>query len=149
MIKLFIFVHIQNKLRNLPRILILLLLFIAINSFCQSNSCEIIYEFTEVKPRFKNDNKELFKYLSEEITPLISNCVKRKNILISRLNIIVTINKKGKVIDANFLKPDLSSLCEKELKTKLLTMKGWAPARHKGNPVCCNLIIPINCIKWE
>lgn len=115
----------------------------------QFEKCDTIFNYAEVMPKYINDLKGLSDYFLKELVPIIEGCIKRDKEIIESLQIKLTIDVNGKVIDAIFPKNNLNSQCKEELKKKLLTMTGWTPGRKDGRPVCCNFIWPINCIKWE
>jgi len=100
-------------------------------------------------PHFINEFKGLPDYLTNELVPVIAECINRDEELITSLYIILTIDCNGKVIDATFPKHNLTSLCKDDLKQKLLTMDGWTAGQQNGFPVCSKFSWPIGCLKWE
>jgi hypothetical protein len=100
-------------------------------------------------PQYKNELKGLSDYLTKELVPIISDCIKRDSDIIASLYIILTIDSNRKVIDATFPRHNLTSLCNENLKKKLLTMSGWTAGQKDGRPVCSKFSWPISCLKWE
>ena len=84
-----------------------------------------------------------------ELVPTFNECIHNSNEIISSLHIVLTIDKKGKLIDVEFRKSELASTCKEELKNKILTMKGWDPGKVNGQNVCSKFIWPIGCLKLE
>lgn len=133
----------------MTRILIILALFIGLVSFGQINKCDTIYDFAEQMPQYINDSRGLMDFFNKELIPIISDCMKRDSSLIASLQIVLTIDIYGQVINATFPKPELTDLCKSNLKKKLITMKGWKPGQMSGMKVCTHFYWPISCIKWE
>lgn len=115
-------------------------------SYGQTGNCDTIYNIVETMPGY---DKGLARYLMNDLIPVIGECIKRDSHIIASLYIALTIDTKGKVIDVDFLKPNLTRLCKAELREKLLTMNGWTPGQVNGQPVCSKFHWPISCIKWE
>jgi hypothetical protein len=113
------------------------------------NECDTIYDFVETLPQYENDVKGLMDYLMTDLAPILSNCYKRDDILSTSIYLILTIDKKGKVIDVEFKRIQASEKCKEELKEKLLHMNGWTPGKHENVAVCCKYQWPISCINWE
>ena len=131
-------------------ILTFILLFIASLTYGQSQKkCEKIYDVAEKMPEYYKNETGIMNYISEKLFPIIKKYNDKDGSLISNLYIKLTIDKNGKVIDATFIKPYLTTECKIELKKKLLEMKGWKPAQIKGQNVCAYYLIPISCIKWQ
>ena len=101
-----------------------------------TNKCDTIYDFVEQMPKYDKDPQGLMDYLSKDLIPIISDCMKRDSTLIASLRIILTIDNNGHVIDAVFPRPDLTDQCKSDLKKKLLTMTGWKPGLMNGKTVC-------------
>lgn len=112
-------------------------------------NCDIIYDFAEVMPQYNKGDSGLSKYIRKELIPVIGNCMNYDSLLISSLNIVLTIDKEGKVIDATFPKFNAPDSCKDELREKLKAMTGWIPGQMKGQPICCHFAIPISCLKWQ
>jgi len=108
-----------------------------------------IYNFVDKMPVYSKGEKGLTNYFNKELIPIISNCLKRDSDLIASLHIVLTIDKKGKVIDAIFPRPNLSDKCRSELKKKLLTMTGWKSGQLNHKVVCTHYFWPISCLKWQ
>jgi len=133
-------------LRQIGKILIVLLQLTVTNSFGQTSGCDTVYSYVEEMPKY---DKGLMGYLTQELVPIIGDCIKRDIEIISSLSIILTIDSNGKVIDATFPKGNLTLLCKGDLKAKLLTMTGWTPGQKDGQPICCKFYLPINCLRWR
>ena len=114
-----------------------------------TNKCDTIYDFVETMPQYDKGDSGVMKYIMKELSPLIGDCMKRDNSVIASLQIILTIDKTGNVIDATFPKPNATEQCKADMKRKLMTMTGWIPGLKNGQPVCCHLSIPIGCLKWQ
>ena len=117
---------------------------------CQNRcNCDTIYDFTDEMPVYKTGNESLLTYLISDIAPAIKKCMKEDAYKISSLRMILTINKKGKVTDDGFLRPELHIICKKELLKTLRKMKGWKAGRLNGQVVCTHFSWPVSCIKWD
>ena len=136
-------------MRHIFKILTFILLLTVTKSYGQTNGCDTIYNNPETMAQYKNDFKGLSDYLTNELVPIIADCIKRDTEIIASLHIILTIDSNGKVVDATFPKHNLTLLCKDELKKKLLTMNGWTAGQNDGRPVCSKFIWPISCLKWE
>ena len=111
--------------------------------------CDTIYDFADQMPQFKKDHNDQFDFVSNELAPIISQCMKRDSSLIASLRTIFTIDKQGNVVNVHFEQPALSTQCRKELTTKILSMKGWTPGSQNGKPVCAQAYWPISCLNWQ
>ena len=118
-------------------------------AYAQTNGCDTVYNNPDTMPQYKNDLKGLSDYMTNELVPIIANCIKRDTELTASLYIILTIDSKGYAIDATFPKQNLTTLCKEDLKKKLLTMNGWTAGQKDGQPVCSKFNWPISCLKWE
>jgi hypothetical protein len=136
-------------LRHIFKILTVFLLLTVTKSNGQTNGCDTVYNNPETMPLYKNDVKGLSDYLTNELFPIIADCIKRDTDIIASLYIILTIDSTGKVIDASFPKRNLTSYCKDDLKKKLLTMNGWTAGRKDERTVCSRFNWQISCIKWE
>jgi len=124
-------------------------LIVTIISFGQTDKCDTLYTHPDIFPTYKHGDSDLLKFLNKEIATIFVKCKKSNYELIDRIEFILTIDKKGKVIDVSFPKQDFNQLCIQDFKQKLLTMDGWNAGIMKGKPVCSTFDLPISCIKWE
>lgn len=111
--------------------------------------CDVIYDTVDVLPEHKKGMMGIANYVMYELAPVVSDCMSNGDELIANLYITLTIDNRGQVIDAEFIKPALTSRCKNALKKKLLSMDGWTPAKFKGRAVCSHYKLPIGCLKWE
>ena len=137
------------KLKNFKKIIAITFLLIALNSYSQNIDCDSIYTYVETTPKYKNDLKDGSDLFVKEIIPIISDCVERNKEIISRLNIELTIDKNGKVIDVIFSKSKMTKNCEDDLREKILKMEGWTAGTFNNEAICCKVKIPISCLKWQ
>lgn len=114
----------------------------------QPPSCDSVYIFAEQKANFTTDANGLLNYLRLEIAPIISHCVQQDGEKISNLKIRLIIDSMGNVAEAEFPNANITEDCRAKLRQKLLSMKGWIPAKHEGKAVCSYVLCPINCLKW-
>jgi hypothetical protein len=135
-------------LRYITKIITLTFLLLGLKSYSQNTYCDSIYSYVETTPKYKNDTKDVSDLFIREIIPIISNCVERDEQIISRLYIVLIIDKNGKVIDVTFPRNNITKLCENDLKEKILKMDGWTAGKFNDKAVCCKVKIPISCIKW-
>lgn len=126
-----------------------LLILTVTTSYAQSKSCDTIYKYTEVIAQFKNEQISLDKYFDKHIIPILVRSRERDNNIITKLQIVLTINSRGNVVDATFSRAKLSERCKEELKKELLTMEGWQSAIMNNQSVCSTYLWPIHCLKWQ
>jgi hypothetical protein len=113
------------------------------------NVCDSIYHFAEKMPHFIDEERGLMHYMNEEIFSILSDCYSRDSILTTSMNLTLTIDNVGQVIDVKFNRIQASESCKKEIRNKMLDMKGWTAGNQDGVPVCCEYILPIGCIYWK
>jgi len=113
------------------------------------NQCDTIYTLVDKMPSYDKDIAGLAGYVTKEMIPVITDCVKRDGGLISRLDVVLTIDSNGRVTDASFQKSNLTDQCKSDLKHKLLAMKGWTPGQLERENVCTYFYLPISCFKWS
>ena len=109
--------------------------------------CDSTHLITEIPVKFAGEQIGLLTYFNNEISPIIDECNKPDNEEITRINIFLLINNFGKVTDVTFPKQDITKQCQDEIREKILTMKGWTPAYHKGQAVCSHFNYIISCIR--
>jgi hypothetical protein len=114
-----------------------------------SNVCDTIYHFAEKMAQYPDGEAGLSQYFRKEIAPILSNCIKRDEQIIASLYLLLTIDKKGNVVDAVVKRPQLTAECDEELRKKLLTMNGWIPAQLNKEAVCSYFLFPVGCILWK
>jgi hypothetical protein len=101
-------------------------------------------------PFFKDGIPGMMKYLSKEISPALSDhFTDTTNVPPASLKMILTIDKKGKVIDVKFLNTKIDKECSSILTSKLLDMKGWKPAKHNGKAIVGGYNWYVSCILWQ
>jgi hypothetical protein len=112
--------------------------------FGQDLACDSIYSFGEIMPRYKDGDQALINYIHLELMPLLNDSLNDEVKLISKIYFKVKINSNGQVVEAEIIQKDLTAVCKTALVSKLLTMQGWSPGIHKGQPVCMTMTIPVN-----
>ena len=118
-------------------------------SSAQTTNCDTIYDLPETMPQYENDVKGLTDYLNKKLIPILSDCMKQDGELIASLYIVLTIDAKGNIIDADFPRLHATNNCKEELKQEIITMTGWTPGKINGQAVCSRFSWPISCLKWE
>lgn len=138
-------------MKRLQTLLTFLIFAAGFFSFSQSvhNDCDTIYDFAESLPQYQNDGKGLMDYLMTDLAPILSDSYTRDNIITASIYLILTIDKKGKVIDVEFKKIHATEKCKEKLKEKLLTMTGWTPGKQGNKAVCSKYKWAIRCINWK
>ncbi len=138
-------------MKRLQTLLTLLIFTTGFSLFGQSahNDCDTIYDFATTLPHYQNDGKGLMDYLMTDLASILSDCYTRDNIITASIYLILTIDKKGKVIDVEFKRIHATDKCKEELKEKLLTMTGWTPGKQGNKVVCSKYLWPIRCINWN
>ncbi|MFK8044143.1 MAG: hypothetical protein AB8B72_01510 [Crocinitomicaceae bacterium] len=136
-------------MRRLLMILITILTSLTVIAQPSSHECDSIYEFAEEMPVYQNGMNGLIKYLKSDLIPILVDCNGRDGILTSSLYLSLTIDRQGKVIDVEFQRIQATEQCKKELREKLLTMKGWTSGMQDGIAICCTFSWPISGINWR
>src|SRR5690606_40596459 len=104
-------------------ILIHYILMISVESFGQiDNECDTIYSFVDSMPNYTDGIAGLMDYLNKELIPILTDCNQRDSTLIASMYLNLTIDKKGNVIDIDFIRINASDQCKNDLKKKILTM---------------------------
>ncbi|MEO6306106.1 MAG: hypothetical protein ABIP51_23360 [Bacteroidia bacterium] len=129
--------------------LIIIFTLFSFNIFSQTKICEKIYDTPDTLAHYKSERKDLPKYFSAKILPILSDCIKQKMEFVYSMDVKFTIDESGKVFAVEFLKPVLSDYCSGKLRAELLAMEGWQPAKVKGNKVCSIYIYSIGGITWH
>lgn len=114
-----------------------------------NNGCDTVYDLVETLPQYPGEIDGLMNYLNDELVPVISNCIERDSILTSSLRIILSVNTEGSVFAVDLTRVNATDECKRELREKILTMRGWTAGQKDGKPVCSQFHWPISCLKWE
>lgn len=103
---------------------------------------EKTYELFDIQkpPSFPGGEKELFKYLSENIKyPALA----RENNLQGRVTLTFVVNKDGRISDVTILKDPVGGGCGKEAVRVVNEMPRWVPGEANGNPVKVRYTLPV------
>ncbi|MEN9638664.1 MAG: hypothetical protein RLZZ262_532 [Bacteroidota bacterium] len=111
--------------------------------FGQDLACDSIYSFGEIMPNYPDGEQGLVNYFNLELMPILNDSLNDDVKMISKIYIKVNINSHGQVVEADIIQKDLSAGCKAALVSKLLTMQGWSPGIHKGQPACMSMTIPV------
>jgi hypothetical protein len=136
----------MSNLKSLA--IISLLVFSIFETYSQSS-------FSEEKdkgpssPIFKGGTPGMMSYFNKEIVPIISRQTKNTANLPASLKIILTIDKKGEVIDVLFITTRIEENCKSAITNKLLKMKGWKPAKFNGEAIVAKYNWNISCLLWQ
>lgn len=143
--------HKRKTLRQLNIILTIICYLITFAICGQTNNadCDSIYDFVEIMPKYDNEAIGLMNYLSKDLSPILSDCIKRDSVITASMYLTLTIDKQGHVIDVEYKRIEATDQCKEELRKKIMTMTGWTPGQHNGQPVCCRYTWPVSCIKWN
>jgi protein TonB len=102
---------------------------------------EKTYEMFDIQkpPSFPGGEKELLKYLSENIKypPLA-----RENNIQGTVALTFVVGKNGQVSDVQILK-DIGGGCGKEAVRVVQSMPKWIPGEANGNPVKVRFTLPV------
>ena len=115
----------------------------------QQNECRQISRSVDTKAQYKNGSIDLTKFAINTLAPIIAPDSAGIEPIIFTLHVILTVNKKGQVVEAGLIRFPGTPEKEKKLKVALLSMQGWRPAKIRGHPVCFNFDWPISCFLWE
>lgn len=104
----------------------------------------LVYRYAEVQPQFPGGQEALNKYLTDHLKyPEAAKKAGAEGIASVRfvVNQDGTISKARATATAGFnMRDDMLEAAEKVV----LSMPKWIPAQHKGKPVSCTLILPLN-----
>lgn len=112
-------------------------------------ACDSVYLNPDTLPQYKNGAKDLIAFSKDSIITAISKQCGGPNSNIYSLKTKLLIGSNGTVTSVSFRYFNGEPECRKRLEKMLLNMKGWRPAIHKGQPVCCYVPFVIGCIKWQ
>jgi len=111
------------------------------------SGCGSIFESGDEMPVFEGGESDLVKYNYDKIAPIIADNANRTEVLISKLNYSVIIDRNGQVLN-----PEIISSINDDLKKKiiqeLLRMPDWTPGKVRGKSECFKITVPVR-IEWE
>ena len=91
-------------------------------------------------PSFPGGEKELFKYLAENIKyPALA----RENNLQGVVSLSFVVNKNGSISDVTILKDPVGGGCGKEAIRVVGSMPAWSPGEANGHPVKVRYTLPV------
>ncbi|MNS84898.1 hypothetical protein D3C72_1187420 [compost metagenome] len=111
--------------------------------------CDTIYRAVQYPPVYTAGQDALNKFIYRDIVDVVSRCSEEGENPVTKLYIVLTTNHTGSVSDVYFRESELTEKCTNMLCHKLLDCKGWKPEVYNGREVCCQLLIPIKCMKWQ
>lgn len=110
--------------------------------FTASNG-DLVYQKTETAPEFPGGEAALMKFMMESVKyPEDARKAKAEGKIVVKFIIDAT----GRVNEASQFNADanLNPLLVQEAIRVILSMPRWKPATHKGKPVSCTMMLPIN-----
>lgn len=126
-------------------IIITLLIFSIFKTYSQS-SVASGKDKVPSSPTFKGGIPGMMNYFRNEIFPIISDETKDVENFPTSLKMTLTIDKKGKVIDIQFINTRMEEDCRNAVAGKLLEMKGWKAAQLNGKAVIGKYNCYIGCL---
>ncbi len=125
-------------------------LLVSLQLFAQTPvPCDVVCSEPDTLPAYIDGETGLFEFIGQRIVPVVSDCMKNDKAIITSVYITLTINKVGQVVSVDFPKLKASDDCKRKLKTELMRMRGWIPAKYKGKPVCSQYLLPVPCMLWK
>jgi hypothetical protein len=112
-------------------------------------ACDSIYREVDSLASYPGGNDELIKFMNKEMRDAFNDCYHHDSTMITGMTIDLVISNKGKVLEATFTDVELAPGCRDRLRKKLLAMKTWVPARHKGVAVCSHYAWLVGGVLWE
>ena len=131
------------------RLFLLLALFISADMFAQTNTvCDTIYK-TPHQAAFCTNDIDFSKFVINVLPAILDSCENTNEGLITKLNLVLTVNALGNIVEVQERRNALHSGCIKTLQLKLALYKGWHAAKVNNTDICSYINFPISCIKWE
>jgi hypothetical protein len=112
-------------------------------------ACDSIYREVDSLASYAGGNNELIKFMNKEMRDAFNDCYHHDSTMITGMTINLIIGSKGQVLDATFTDVELAPGCRNRLRKKLMAMKTWVPARHKGIAVCSHYSWLVGGVLWE
>ena len=88
-------------------------------------------------------------YFNDSIVPVLQECMKQEDTVISGLVVRFTLDYNGHVLDVEFLRINAGEACKQRVRERFMAMGDWSPGWVCGEPVCSYAVWPIRCLKWE
>jgi hypothetical protein len=132
----------------------LLILSICLFSFASTHAqskraCDSVYSEVDSMASYPGGNDQLLKFINKEMREAFNDCYHHDSTMITSMTINLIIGSKGQVLDASFTDVELTPGCRDRMRKKLLAMKTWVPARHKGINVCSYYSWLVGGVLWE
>ncbi|WP_089811154.1 hypothetical protein [Chitinophaga sp. YR627] len=117
-------------------------------AFCQSK-CAHVYDQFDIMPVLPGLEKTMMQHSSRKIMPIISSMGgEDPECLLYSLRAKLLVDRQGKVTDV-FFQTRMPDKLKEKLCDEFLQMKGFQPARYKGEPVCAMFYYMISCMNWQ
>jgi hypothetical protein len=124
-------------------------LFISADITAQTRTvCDTIYKTPQQAAHCNNDI-DFSKFVINALPAILDSCVNANEEIITKLNLVLTINALGNIVEVQEKRNSLQPVCIKGLQQKLALYKGWHAGKVKNTEVCSYVSFPINCIKWD
>ncbi len=101
---------------------------------------KIDYYPYEIMPQFPGGDKELFRYLSQNVRYPVDA---QKNKIQGRVIVQFYVSKTGKIVDVNVIR-SISPALDAEALRVIYKMPKWEPGLQDGEPVRVKYTLPIN-----
>jgi hypothetical protein len=104
-------------------------------ALAQECKCDSVYQIVDQMPMYKSGNTELM----DEIKRIrFEKDCKPEDLR----QLTITINKEGKLIDAEV--KGLTDFCKDKIVKQVKQFTDWKPGKSNGVPVCVKLTFPIH-----
>jgi len=101
---------------------------------------QVIFQVVETMPSFPGGDKELFKFLSNNVKyPVIA----QENGIQGRVICQFVVNKDGSIVDVEVVRSVDASL-DKEAIRVIKSMPKWSPGKQRGKSVRVKYTLPVN-----
>jgi hypothetical protein len=111
--------------------------------------CDTVYGSPDTPPIYGHNFDSFYTYFNDSIVPVLQQCMKLEDTIISSLVVRFTLDYDGHVLDVEFIRINAGEACKQQLREQFKTMEDWSPGWVSGEPVCSYAVWPIRCIKWE
>ncbi|MCC6410429.1 MAG: hypothetical protein IT270_02145 [Saprospiraceae bacterium] len=111
--------------------------------------CDTIYGSPETPPIYGHNFDAFYMYFNDSIVPVLQECMKQEDTVISGLVVRFTLDYNGHVLDVEFLRINAGEACKQRVRERFMAMGDWSPGWVRGEPVCSYAVWPIRCLKWE
>ena len=114
----------------------------------QDSACDTVYTFLSLTKQATSD-VSFSSITNQWIVPPLTELKNEYQIYITSLRLTFIIDKEGKIVQVEFLRNNIPEPYRQKIIDNLIQNTQWQPAEIDGNPVCSELLFPIQCLLWR